>query len=98
MEIAKFNLIVMSGPEPVPNFKPYVQMTLGVQVTTETPGSPMAQVQMRRLEATLGSFGPSDMFSVDRHLKVRWYSYNGEISLYCSYYKERPGVCMRPGN
>lgn len=91
MKEPMFKLAVVSGPELVPNFKPYVSMTLGVQVATETPGSPMAQVQMRRLEATLGSFGPSDMFSVDRHLKIRWYSYNGEISLYCSYYKERPG-------
>ena len=42
------------------------------------------------LEATLGSFGPADMFSVDRHLWVRWDIEDGEVRLNCRYYKERP--------
>jgi len=61
-----FNVVVISGPDPVPGTKPYVQMTLGVQTTPETTGSPMSQVKMRRLEATLGSFGPADRFK-SRH-------------------------------
>lgn len=71
--------------------KPYVHMTLGVQSTQDTPGSPMSQVKMRRLEATLGSFGPADMFAVDRHLWVRWGMEKGEVRFDCRYYKERPG-------
>ena len=66
-------------------------MTLGVHATPETPGSPMSQVKMRRLEATLGSFGPADMFAVNRHLWVRWDTEDGEIRFHCRYYKERPG-------
>ena len=64
-------------------------MTLGVQVATETPSSPMVQVNMRRMEATLGSFWPSDLFTVGSHLWVRWSSNNGEITFCCRYYKER---------
>lgn len=43
------------------------------------------------LEATLGSFGPADMFSVDRHLWVRWDIEDREVRFHCRYYKERPG-------
>ena len=85
-----FNVTIISVPKLVPGTKPYVQMTLGVHATPETPGSPMSQVKMRRLEATLGSFGPADMFAVDRHMWVRWNIENGEIRFYCRYYKERP--------
>lgn len=82
---------VVSGSELVPNHKPYVAMSFGVQVVTETPGSPMVQVNMQRMEATLGSFGSSDLFTIDSHLWVRWSSHNGEITFCCRYYKERPG-------
>ena len=92
-----FNVVVISGPDPVPGTKPYVQMTLSVQVTPETPGSPMARVKMRRLEATLGSFGPADMFAVDRHLWVRWSIEDGEVRFDCRYYKERPGKVEETG-
>lgn len=51
----------------------------------------MAQVKMRRLEATLGSFGPANMFAVSRHLWVRWGIEDGEMRFSCRYYKERPG-------
>ena len=91
MKEPKFEITVISGPEPVPGKKPYVQMTLGVRSTPETPGSPMSQVKMRRLEATLGSFGPADMFAVDKHLWVRWGIEDGEVRFYCRYYKDRPG-------
>lgn len=97
MKEPMFNVTVISGPVPVPGTKPYVQMTLGVQVTPETPGSPMAQVKMRRLEATLGSFGPADMFAVDRHLWVRWGTEDGEVRFDCRYYKERPGKVEETG-
>lgn len=90
MKEPMFNVTVISGPKPVPGVKPYVQMTLGVQATPETPGSPMSQVKMRRLEATLGSFGPADMFAVDRHLWVRWDIEDGEVRFHCRYYKETP--------
>lgn len=91
MKEPMFNVTVISGPKPVPGVKPYVQMTLGVQATPETPGSPMSQVKMRRLEATLESFGPADMFAVGRHLWVRWGIGDGEMRLSCRYYTERPG-------
>lgn len=79
MKEPMFNIIAISGPKPVPGVKPYVQMTLGVHATPETPGSPMAQAKMRRLEATLSSFGPSDMFNVNRRLWVRWSTEDGEV-------------------
>ena len=44
---------------------------------------------MRRLEATLGSFGPTDMFTVNRHLWARWDIEDGEVRFHCRYYKER---------
>jgi hypothetical protein len=72
-------------------------MTLGVQTTPETHGSPMSQVKMRRLEATLGSFGPADMFEVNRHLWVRWSMENGEVRFSCRYYTERPGKVEETG-
>lgn len=97
MKEPMFNVTVISGPVPVPDTKPYVHMTLGVQVTPETPGSPMAQVKMRRLEATLGSFGPADMFAVDRHLWVRWDIEDGEVRFHCRYYKERLGRVEETG-
>ena len=92
-----FNVTVISGPDPVPGVKPYVQMTLGVQATPVNPGIPMAQVKMRRLEATLGSFGPADMFAVDRHLWVRWSIEDGEVRFDCRYYKERLGRVEETG-
>lgn len=98
MKEPTFNITVISGPKPVPGVKPYVQMTLGVQATPETPGSPMAQVKMRRLEATLGSFGPADMFEVNRHLWVRWDIEDGEMRLSCRYYTERPGKVEETGD
>lgn len=97
MKEPKFIFSVISRPVPVPGKKPYVQMTLGVQATPETPGSPMSQVKMRRLEATLGSFGPADMFAVDRHLWVRWGIEDGEMRFHCRYYKERPGKAGETG-
>lgn len=90
MKEPMFNVTVISDPVPVPGTKPYVHMTLGVHATPETPGSPMSQVKMRRLEATLGSFGPADMFAVGRHLCVRWGMEDGEVRLDCRYYKEMP--------
>ena len=90
MKEPMFNIIVISDPKPVPGVKPYVQMTLGVHATPETPGSPMSQVKMRRLEATLGSFGPSDMFAVNRHLWARWGTEDGEVRFHCRYYKDGP--------
>ena len=57
----------------------------------------MSQVNMRRLEATLGSFGPADMFAVDRHLWVRWGMADGEVRFDCRYYKERPGKVEETG-
>jgi len=57
----------------------------------------MAQVKMRRLEATLGSFGPEDMFAVGRHLWVRWSIEDGEVRLDCRYYTERPGKVGETG-
>lgn len=92
-----FNFTVISGPDPVPGTKPYVQMTIGVHATPDTPGSPMSQVKMRRLEATLGSFGPADMFAVNRHLWVRWDTEDGEVRFHCRYYKERPGKVEETG-
>lgn len=92
-----FNVTVVSGPKPVPGTKPYVQMTLGVQATPETPGSPMAQVKMRRLEATLGSFGLVDMFAVGRHLWVRWGTEDEEVMFHCRYYKEIHGNVEETG-
>lgn len=91
MKEPMFNVTVISGPDPVPGTKPYVQMTLGVQTTPEILGSPMSHVKMRRLEATLGSFGPADMFAVGRHLWVRWSIEDGDVRLDCRYYTERPG-------
>lgn len=52
---------------------------------------------MRRLEATLGSFGPADMFAVDRHLWVRWSIEDGEVRFDCRYYTERPGKVEETG-
>lgn len=52
---------------------------------------------MRRLEATLGSFGPADMFAVNRHLWVRWGIEDGEVRFHCRYYKERPGKVEETG-
>lgn len=49
------------------------------------------------LEATLGSFGPADMFAVDRHLWVRWDIEDGEVRFHCRYYKERPGKVEETG-
>lgn len=49
------------------------------------------------LEATLGSFGPADMFAVDRHLWVRWSIEDGEVRFHCRYYKERPGRVEETG-
>lgn len=72
-------------------------MTLGVRSTPETPGSPMSQVKMRRLEATLESFGPADMFAVGRHLWVRWSVEDGEVRFDCRYYKESPGKVEETG-
>lgn len=43
---------------------------------------------MRRLEATLGSFGPADMFAVGRHLWVRWDTEDG--------YKDKLGPSDNP--
>ena len=97
MKEPKFIITVISGPVPVPGTKPYVQMTLGAQTTPETPGSPMSPVKMRRLEATLGSFGPADMFAVGRHLWVRWDTEDGEVMFHCRYYKERPGKVEETG-
>lgn len=97
MKEPMFNVTVISGPDPVPGTKPYVQMTLGVHPTPETPGSPMSQVKMRRLEATLGSFGPADMFAVNRHLWVRWDTGDGKVRFHCRYYKERPGKVEETG-
>ena len=97
MKDPKFDITVISGPVPVPGKKPYVHMTIGVRATPETPGSPMSQVTMRRLEVTLGSFGPADMFAVDRHLWVRWSMEDGEVRLDCRYYKERPGKVKETG-
>ena len=97
MKEPKFIITVISGPVPVTGTKPYVQITLGVQTTPETPGSPMSQVKMRRLEATLGSFGPADMFAVDRHLWVRWGIEDGEMRFHCRYYKERLGKAGETG-
>lgn len=97
MKEPMFNVTVISGPVPVPGTKPYVQMTLDVQTTPETPGSPMSQVKMRRLEATLGSFGPADMFAVDRHLWVRWSMEDGEVRFDCRYYKEMLGKVEETG-
>ena len=90
MKEPMFNIIAISGPKPVPGVKPYVQMTLGVHATPETPGSPMSQVKMRRLEATLRSFGPSDMFVVNGRLWVRWGTEDGEVRFHCRYYKDGP--------
>ena len=56
-----------------------------------------SQVKMRRLEATLGSFGPADMFAVDRHLWVRWSIEDGEVRFDCRYYKERLGRVEETG-
>lgn len=50
-----------------------------------------SQVNLRRLEATLGSFGPADMFAVGRHMWVRWGIEDGEARFDCRYYKERLG-------
>ena len=52
---------------------------------------------MRRLEATLGAFGPADMFAVNRHLWVRWGMEGGEMRLHCRYYTERPGKVEETG-
>lgn len=49
------------------------------------------------LEATLGSFGPADMFAVDRHLWVRWSIEDGEVRFDCRYYKERLGRVEETG-
>lgn len=97
MKEPMFNVTAISGPKPVHGVKPYVQMTLSVQATPENPGSPMAQVKMRQLEATLGSFGPEDMFAVGRHLWVRWSIEDGEVRLDCRYYTERPGKVEETG-
>lgn len=97
MKEPKFIITVISGPKPVPGVKPYVQMTLVVQAAPETPVNTMSQVKMRRLEATLGSFGPADMFAVDRHLWVRWDIEDGEVRFHCRYYKERPGKVAETG-
>ena len=97
MKEPMFNVNVISGPEPVPGTKPYVQMTIGIHSTPETPGSPMSQVKMRRLEATLGSFGLADMFAVDRHLWVRWGIEDGEVRFRCRYYTERLGKVAETG-
>ena len=56
-----------------------------------------SQVNLRRLEATLGSFGPADMFAVGRHLWVRWDTEDGEVRFHCRYYKERPGKVEKTG-
>lgn len=56
-----------------------------------------SQVNLRRLEATLGSFGPADMFAVGRHLWVRWDTEDGEVRFHCRYYKERPGKVAETG-
>ena len=97
MKEPMFNVTAISGPKPVHGVKPYVQMTLSVQATPETPGSPRSQVKMRRLEATLGSFGPANMFAVNRHLWVRWGMEGGEMRLHCRYYTERPGRVEETG-
>jgi len=52
---------------------------------------------MRRLEATLGSFGPATMFDVNRHLWARWGMEDGEVRLDCRYYTERPGKVEETG-
>ena len=49
------------------------------------------------LEATLGSFGPADMFTVNRHLWVRWGTEDGEVRFDCRYYKERLGRVEETG-
>lgn len=92
-----FKFTVVSGLELVPNFKPYVSLTIGVQASPETPGSPMSQVKMRRLVATLGSFGPADMFAVDKNLWVRWGIEGGEVRFHCRYYTGRPGKMDKTG-
>lgn len=56
-----------------------------------------SQVNLRRLEATLGSFGPADMFAVGRHMWVRWGIEDGEARFDCRYYKERPGNVEETG-
>lgn len=56
-----------------------------------------SQVNLRRLEATLGSCGPADMFTVNRHLWARWSTEGGEVRFDCRYYKERLGRVEETG-